>query len=150
MLSMLVSILKDYGLEVNMGKTMILTTHSPPVSKTFAEVDAGFVEILSCQGVHKYLGRAFSGDLRNRGRSAMEHRLRCGWAKFKALQSTLTDKNVPLKLRLKMFDTVVTPTVLYGLGTAPLSVAQRPKLEPSQRCMLRLMLGWVCYETDSW
>ena len=62
----------------------------------------------------------------------------------------LTNKNVPLKLRLKMFDTVVTPTVLYGLGTAPLSIAQRRKMDTSQRCMLRRMLGWVCYDTDSW
>jgi hypothetical protein len=150
MLELLIEILSEYGLDLNIGKTMILTTDNPPTTKTLAAVEEGFVEILSCHKVHKYLGRAFSGDLRERGRSALDHRLRCGWAKFQALQLTLTDKHVPLKLRLKMFDNVVTPTVLYALGTAPLSDALKQKLDITQRCMLRRMLGWVCYDNDSW
>ena len=80
----------------------------------------------------------------------MVHRLTCCWAKFHALQATLTDKDVPLKLRLNLFDAVVTPTVQYGLCTAPLTTAELRNLDVTQRCMLRRIVGWVCYDNDSW
>jgi len=150
MLELLAVVLQEYGLELNVGKTMIFTNDEPPDTTTLAEVGESFVAILRRQGVHKYLGRAFSGDLRNRGQCALDHRLACGWGKFKALQGTLTDKNVSVKLRLKLFDAVVTPTVLYALQTAPLAGAQLRKLDVSQRCMLRRMVGWVCDDNDSW
>ena len=95
------------------------------------------------------ISRAFSGDLCKRGQCTLDHRLVYGWGKFKALQGTLTDKNVSVKLRIKFCDAVVTPTVLYALQTAPLAGAQLRKLDVSQRCMLRRMVGWVCHDTDS-
>ena len=51
---------------------------------------------------------------------------------------------------MRLFDTVVTPTVLYGLVSAPLSATLMQKLDISQRCMLRRLVGWVCYDTDTW
>ena len=96
------------------------------------------------------MGRCFSGDLRQRVKSAVEHRLGCGWAKFRNLASILTNKQISIKLRLRLFDAVVTPTVLYALDTTPLTSAYLHKLDGTQRCMLRRMVGWICYETDSW
>ena len=150
MLELLEAILREYGLELNMAKTMILSTCPAPGAKTFVEVCGAFAEILGKNGSHKYLGRAFSGNLQDRGKSALDHRLGCGWAKFQNLQGTLTCKHVPLKLRLKLFDAVVSPTVLYALSTAPLTAGQLHKLDVTQRCMLRRILGWVCYDHDTW
>ena len=95
------------------------------------------------------MGRAFSADLKRRAHHAVDHRISCGWFKFRGLQRTLTDHHVDTRLRFKLFDTVVTPTVLYSLETVPLTQALQRKLDVTQRCMLRRMLGWVCYSTDT-
>ena len=110
----------------------------------------GFVQVLHAHGAHKYLGRCFKGDLRNRGLSAVEHRVACGWSKFRNLQQTLTNRHISIRLRLKLFDAVVTPTVLYSLETAPLKETLLQKLDVTQRTMLRRMVGWVCYDADTW
>ena len=68
MLELLANILLDYGLELNMAKTMILSTCPAPDTKTFVEVCNAFAEILGKNGSHKYLGRAFSGNLQDRGK----------------------------------------------------------------------------------
>ena len=41
------------------------------------------------QKKHKYLGREFSGEVRTRGKVAVEHRLSFGWMKYKAFQAHL-------------------------------------------------------------
>ena len=53
-------------------------------------------------------------------------------------------------MRMKLFDTVVTPTAIYGLSTAPLSAADVEHLAAVQRKMLRLMVGFVKDEGDTW
>ena len=150
MIDLLVDVLLEFGLELNVKKTVIFTTEDAPQIATLQETKHGFVDILRAKSLHKYLGRNFSGDLRNRGQSALDHRLGCGWGRFRTLQQTLTDKHVDIKLRLQLFDVVVTPTVLYALETCPLTVSQRDRLDVTQRCMLRRMVGWVCYDNESW
>ena len=80
----------------------------------------------------------------------MEHRIACGWFKYRGLQQTLQNRHISVRLRLKLFDAVVTPTVLYALETCPMPAACLQKLDLAQRCMLRRMVGWVCYDTDTW
>ena len=71
MLELLAKVLQQYGLQLNTKETMILCTDSPPESHMLVEVGDGFVELLSRNGVHKYLGRSFSGELRLRGQTAL-------------------------------------------------------------------------------
>ena len=47
----------------------------------YCDINCGEVEIISEQQKHKKLGRLFNGEMRNRGRVAIEHRIRCGWVK---------------------------------------------------------------------
>ena len=150
MLEGLTTTLEQYGLSLNVKKTMIISTEDPPEVDTFCETNSGFVQILHGTGLHKYLGRCFCGDLRHRAGSALEHRLGCAWAKFRDLEKTLTNHHVGIRLRLRLFDAVVSPTVLYGLETAPLTSALLTRLDTTQRCMLRRMLGWVCFDEDTY
>ena len=68
------------------------------------------IEQLSEHQKHKYLGRMFSGEVRNRGRVAVEHRISCGWMKYHALQQVFEDKHFPIRLRLKLFDVASSST----------------------------------------
>ena len=106
--------------------------------------------ILGTTGQHKYLGRAFFGDLRQRGRAAVEHRVGCAWMKYKSLQHVFEDRHVSIALRLKLFDAVVGSTAVYALETCPLTTVLQRRLDVVQRTMMRRMVGWVCYAEDSW
>ena len=53
------------------------------------------------------------------------------------------NKHVSLVLRLKLFDAVVSPAMLFGLATLPLTKGCLQKLGVVQRRMLRSIVGWV-------
>ena len=150
MLEKLATISKSYGLEPNMKKTKIISPEHPSENTQVCITDFGPVDVLGVQDRHKYLGRLFTGDLKTRGKSAIDHRLSCGWMKFKAFQHVFEDKQVSVKLRFKLFDSIVSSTILYGLDTARLTAAMLHRIDVTQRTMLRRIVGWVCYSDDSW
>ena len=151
MLVSLSSVFASYGLELNAKKTKVFSTQAPPEVPTLIETPVGFVEHVHTGTSHKYLGRAFSGDLWQRAKTAAEHRIGCAWLKCRALQSTLTNKHINVMLRLRLFDAVVTPTLLYSLETVSMTQGQLDRLDCVQRTMLRRIVGWVCYsEDDTW
>ena len=149
MMELLVQVLEEFGLSINVKKTMVMCTVDAPTCKTFVDTNVGFLELLTANGLHKYLGRAFCGDLRRRNERAVEHRVSCGWAKFRNLQQTLSNKNISIKLRLRLFEAVVTPTVLYSLESVALTDVLTRKLDTTQRCMLRKILGWISYDGET-
>ena len=59
-----------------------------------------------------YLGKAL--NLIDMHDIELKHRIKKAWAKFGMLKMELTDRSVPPQLRLRLFDAVITPTVLYG------------------------------------
>ena len=141
------------GLSINGAKTKILTTDSDVLDRnTPLLLDAGdcMLEVLCGDATHKYLGRLFPGDLRNRGKANLSHRLACGWFKFHTLAPTLLNRKLPIILRLKLFDSVVSPTVTYSLSTTPLTGVQLSMLDATQRKMIRRMVGWVRFDDESW
>ena len=114
------------------------------------ELAGGSVEILSGRSKHKYLGKTLVGDLRHRAEVELGHRLQVTWAKCHKHRHVLTNKHVALKLRLKFFDSVLSPTVLFGLATLPLSKSQLQRLDVTQRKMLRTIVGWVAVDSTDW
>ena len=72
------------------------------------------------------------------------------WYKFQRHRKVPTNKHVSIKLRLKLFDAVVTPTILYGLRTLPLTHFQLQKLHALQGRMLRSIVGWVRVGDEPW
>ena len=108
------------------------------------------VEILRNTSAHKYPGRVFKGNLRERGQCNLMHRISCGWLKFHEYGGTLLNQKIPSHLRLRLFDTVVSPTVLYSLSSTPLTSAQLGFLDTTQRKMLRRIVGWVRFADEDW
>ena len=80
----------------------------------------------------------------------LHHRIRCAWAKFSCFRHALLDKHIDVRLRLRLFDAVVTPSALYGLTAAPLTAAEEAHLATTQRKMLRSIVGYVKLPDDSW
>ena len=153
MLEILSAELVGVGLSINGSKTKILTTDlnaSSSENPLYVDVAGSMVEILRRGTVHKYLGKVFCGNLRNRGQCNLSHRMQCAWWKFHQLRTTLENKNIPLKLRLKLFDAVVSPTILYSLSTTPLTSAQVEKMDVTQRRMLRKIVGWIRFDDEDW
>ena len=74
----------------------------------------------------------------------------CGWYAFGRHSAILCNRNVSVKLRLRLFDAVVTPTILFGLAVLPLSQVSLNKIEVVQRKMLRKIAGWVRIGNEPW
>ena len=55
-----------------------------------------------------------------------------------------------VKLRLKLFNIVIPPTVMYILETCPLNKANLQQLEVAQRKMLWIIIGWIFESDDTW
>ena len=114
------------------------------------DTEEGFIDLAGAGSRHKYLRRAFLGNLRARGQAALDHWISCAWARFRSLEPTFTSKQINIKLRLKLFCAVVTPTMLYTLDTSPLTHQQLGRLGVTQNKMMRKMVGWICESDESW
>ena len=151
MITTLATILGKFGLSLNTRKTKIFDVIAPPGAPCLLDTGVGFVEVVQAGCKHKYLGRSMDGDLKRRRWAALHHRISCGWMKFSQLRSSLCDKRVNIKLRLRLLDSVITPTVCYGLDSCALTTNHMEKLDAVQRRMLRSIVGWCTFRTEeSW
>ena len=83
------------------------------------------IEVLEPTASNMYLGRA----------------LRRARAKFGTYHAELTNKLVPLNLRMKLFHSVVSPSVLYGCCSWVMTEARKTQLQSAQLKMARKMMG---------
>ena len=137
----------------NGAKTKLLTTDAAATAgqtPMLADIGGMFVDIIRSACSHKYLGKSLPGDLSKRGQRNLDHRLSCAWRRFHELQHTLCNRKIPVHLRLKLFESVVSPTVLYSLSTTPLTTTQCERLDGVQRKMLRRIVGWVRLGDEDW
>ena len=133
------------------GENKILTT-SPSEGSEFVDVCGEMVQVIHAETVHKYLGRNLSGNFLARRNSEFEPIVcRLLGTNFTNTKHILLNKHVSLVLRLKLFDAVVSPAMLFGLATLPLTKGCLQKLGVVQRRMLRSIVGWVRIPDDlSW
>ena len=153
MLDILAEELHKYGLNINIAKTKIFCSGVEGFDLTtplLVDTSLGFIEVLTDGSLHKYLGRPVSCNVRGRGEDALQHRIKCGWFKFRQNRRTLCSHNVSLKLRLKLFDCIVTPTILYGLTSTALTQRQMEQLASIRLKMLRNIVGWSMQPDDTW
>ena len=149
MVECLVEELAAVGLNLNTSKTKILTTENLN-EPMFLDIGGDMIEVLHGGQNHKYLGKKLSGDLRKRAMVDIQHRSQIAWMKFNEHRNTLLNRHVSLRLRLKLFDSVITPTILFGLLTCPLTSNQLQKLELVRNRMLRSIVGWVPLVDNDW
>jgi hypothetical protein len=129
------------GLELHPEKTKIISStnrQNRPRNK-YTHVGDMKIEILARTGTLKYLGRQITFN--DAQRAELSNRIRGAWAKFMEHKDELTKKTYALSDRLRLFDAVVSPAVLYGSETWTLTKEMERALRTTQRRMLRAILG---------
>ena len=108
------------------------------------------VEVLHETASHKYLGRYLSGDLDKRAEVEVKHRIQQAWFKFHQHQRVLTNQHISVKLRMKLFDAAISPSLLFGVAALPLYENLVTKIDIVQRKMMRRIVGWTRVADESW
>lgn len=103
------------------------------------EVAGEVIEVLAGDKSTMYLGKAL--NLQDVHDTEIKHRVSRAWAKFVTYRTELTDKDYPLTSRLRLFNSVVTPTVLYGCSAWTMTRERDNLLRSAQRKMLRTVLN---------
>ena len=90
-----------------------------------------------------YLGRLFlnihnTADMHD---VELNNRIAGAWRKFWAQKHELTSSNFSMKSKLKLFDSTISPCLLYGSGCWTLTAEGMRKLQTNQRRMLRMIVN---------
>ncbi len=95
--------------------------------------------VLGYEDSTKYLGRKVCFN--EPQECELSNRVAVAWGAFSRHKQELTDRRHKIKDRLKLFDAVITSTMLYGCESWTLRVDQRRQLQSVQRKMLRMVLN---------
>ncbi|KAI5088070.1 hypothetical protein C0J45_21613, partial [Silurus meridionalis] len=68
-------------------------------------------------------------------------RVQAGWSGWRRVTGVICDRRVSVRVKGKVYRTVVRPEMLYGLETGALSKRQEGELEVAELKMLRCSLG---------
>ena len=60
----------------------------------------------------KYLGSVL--DKEGTSKQDVQHRIGVGWIKWRELSGVLCDANMPVKMKSKVYRTVIRPAMMYG------------------------------------
>nr|GEW88172.1 hypothetical protein [Tanacetum cinerariifolium] len=74
----------------------------------------------------------------------VSNRIKAAWMKWRAATRVLCDRNVPLKLKGKLYRVVIRPAMLYGSECWPIMKALANRVEVAELRMLR----WTCGKTS--
>jgi len=131
MLRQLAQEASKYGLKLHMGKTKVLTTCHLPSYKRKIEVNGEVVEVLQPDEAEKYLGCKLC--MEDMSTIELESRIADAWGAFAMYREQLCSRTHSARTRMKLFEAVVTPTVLYGSATWALTRELEGMLRTAQR-----------------
>ena len=131
---------KKVGLTIHPNKTKILSSESSmnPDTRRYMKIGDLGIEILAKSESVKYLGQRIS--FHQQETIEIKSRIRAAWATFRKYRQELTSKKYMLKLRLRLFDATVSPTLCYASGTWSPSREHERMIQSTQRKMLRLII----------
>ena len=132
----------QYGLELHPGKTLILSNlhrRRGQQAKKLVDIGGKQVQVLAYDDSTKYFGRKLT--LSDYHSCELHNRTTTAWRKFHSLRQELTCKTHSLRDRLRLFNTTITPTILYGCQAWTLTKTMAVSLQRLQRRMLRLIIG---------
>ena len=126
-----------HGLRVSRTKTayMPCSDHYNN-SRNYEEIQQGD-DTLNTVTTFKYSGSIYDSYVG--AEREINNRVKLAWMKWKQLTGVLCDKKVPIKMKDKMYKTVIKPTIIYGAE----SWAVRKKYETRLHVAEMRMLRWI-------
>ena len=129
------------GLALHDDKTIVLTNADVIRSRQLPlniEIDGRSFQVSGSMGTTKWLGRKVR--FHDPQELELSSRIASAWGAFSKHKEELTCRRFRIGDRLKLFEAVVSTTVLYGCETWTLKVEQQRRLRSVQRKMLRMIL----------
>ena len=71
----------------------------------------------------------------------VRQRIKSSWMKWKDLSGVLCDKKMPVRIKGKVYKTMIRPVLIYGAETWALKRREEEMLERTEMRMLRWILG---------
>ncbi len=126
--------MEDRGLKINRRKTVYMRFNGDGNLDGNSEVKL-VGQDLERVNTYTYIGPtlAENGDLD----AQMTHRIQSGWKSWWRVSGILCDRIISLRVKRKVYKTIVRPAMMYGAETWAVKKAQEKKLEVAEMMMLR-------------
>uniref|UniRef100_A0A914UZ20 Reverse transcriptase domain-containing protein n=1 Tax=Plectus sambesii TaxID=2011161 RepID=A0A914UZ20_9BILA len=101
--------LHQHGLQINTAKTEYMAAGPDTANHNTIHLDGTPIARVES---FKYLGSVLSEE--GNIDADVKARMACGWLKWRECSGVLCDKKMPLRLKVKIYRTVVWPALMYG------------------------------------
>ena len=123
----------DNGLKINVAKTEQLSTRENTLP---IELNG---EELKNVDHFKYLGSVIDKD--GTIDRDVDLRVQAAWSSWRKLTGVLYDRKIPLRLKAKIYETIIRPALTYGSECWAMKVTNKRKIATTEMRMLRGILG---------
>ena len=97
-----------HGLKISRTKTEYLPRLTNDTETTVKIVDAELPTVTS----FRHIGSMFTSE--GGSQADVTNRIRIGWMKWKEVSGVMCDRKMPVKLKDKVFKTIIRPAMTYG------------------------------------
>ena len=87
----------------------------------------------------KYLGSTITVD--GSEEREVTRRMQAGWKNWREVSGVPCDRRMPVKLKGKVYKTVVRPAMMYGMEATPIKKVNEKRMNVAEMKMLRWMFG---------
>ena len=87
----------------------------------------------------KYLGSTITVD--GSEEKEVTRRIQAGWNNWREVSGVLCDRRMPVKLKVKVYETVVQPAMMYGMEATPIKKVNEKRMNVAEMKVLRWMSG---------
>ena len=131
--------MEDMGLKINRNKTIYLMLYGNGNLDGNSDINLHGENLEKRVSTFKYIGAtmAENGDLD----ADMTHQIESGWTNWKWVSGILCDRRISLRVKGKVYKTVIRPAMMYGAETWAVKKAQGKKLDVAEMRMLTWMSG---------
>ena len=128
--------MESKGLKVNIGKTEVMV--SSRKEKKLKIKDSQGTSLREVNKL-KYVGVTISEE--GGSEEAVRARLSAAWGKWRDISGVMSEKNMPRKLKIKLYMTVIRPILLCGAECWTVRKKEEQILEKTEMRMLRRIKG---------
>lgn len=91
-----------------------------------------------------YLGSLITND--GKCDKTVDHRIQAGWLKYRSVTGVLCDKRMPVKLKGKIYNTIIKPVLMYASETWTRLQSHNKRMQVTENKMLRWSGGVTLFD----